>query len=117
MCRSGRGGPRTLSRTTDSNLDCAFVETALVFLVPKIGWVRAPLGPLVCPPAFALATSLYVIKDQSFTFLDHKRFGYMYAGGSPGPSKSLEQGKTSSFSTNALSRFVSVVQVSWDLCA
>ena len=42
VCRTRRGGPRTLSRTTDANLDCAFVETALVFVVPKIGKPRPP---------------------------------------------------------------------------
>ena len=30
------GGPRTLSRTADANLDCAFVEKP-VFVVPKKG--------------------------------------------------------------------------------
>ena len=44
VCCSRRRGPRTLSRTTDTNLDCAFVENALV---PKIGFV---LGPPVRPP-------------------------------------------------------------------
>ena len=29
VCRARRGGPRTLSLTTDANLDCAFVENAL----------------------------------------------------------------------------------------
>ena len=42
--------PRTRSRTTDANLDCAFVENALVFVVPKIGRTRAPFGPLYDPP-------------------------------------------------------------------
>ena len=37
MRRSRRGGPRTLLTTTDANLDCAFVENPLVFIVPKIG--------------------------------------------------------------------------------
>ena len=35
MCRARRGGPRTPSRTTDANLDCTFVENALVFVAPK----------------------------------------------------------------------------------
>ena len=34
MCRAGSGGPSTLSRTTDANLDCAFVENALFSLIP-----------------------------------------------------------------------------------
>ena len=36
-----RGGPRTPSGTTDSNLDCAFVDNAIVFVVLKNG---GPLG-------------------------------------------------------------------------
>ena len=32
VCRARRGGPRTLSRTTLANLDCAFVENTLVFI-------------------------------------------------------------------------------------
>ena len=30
-------------RPTDTNIDCGFVENALVFVVPKIGWAQAPL--------------------------------------------------------------------------
>ena len=30
-------GVEVLSRTSDANLDCAFVENALVFIVPKLG--------------------------------------------------------------------------------
>ena len=38
MYRARCGGPRTPSRTTDVNLDCAFVEkNAPFFLVTKIG--------------------------------------------------------------------------------
>ena len=44
MCRARRGGPRTPSRPTYANLDCAFVENALIFVVLKIGRARAPLG-------------------------------------------------------------------------
>ena len=36
---------RTASRTTEANFDCAFVENALVFVVPDIGRARAPLNP------------------------------------------------------------------------
>ena len=32
-----RIGPRTQSRTTDTNLDCVFIENGLVFVVPNIG--------------------------------------------------------------------------------
>ena len=35
---------RTLSRTANANIDCVFVENALVFVVPKTGWARAPLA-------------------------------------------------------------------------
>ena len=35
MWRARRGGPRTPSRTTDANLDGAFVENPLLILVPK----------------------------------------------------------------------------------
>ena len=45
VCCTRRGGPRTPSRTTDSNLDRAFVENTLVFVVPKSGGARPPLGP------------------------------------------------------------------------
>ena len=40
VCRTRKegGGPRGPSRTTDANLDCAFVGNALVFVVQKIGW-------------------------------------------------------------------------------
>ena len=49
MCYDRRGGPRTLSKTADANLDCAFVESALVFVVLKIGKDKAPPFPL--PPS------------------------------------------------------------------
>ena len=32
--RARRGGPRTLSTTADTNLDCAFVENALFYINP-----------------------------------------------------------------------------------
>ena len=41
MWGARHGGPRTPTRTTDANLDCAFVENALVFVAPKIGRARA----------------------------------------------------------------------------
>ena len=37
MCCAKRRGPRTPSRTPIVNLDCAFVENALLFVVPKLG--------------------------------------------------------------------------------
>ena len=47
MCRARRGGPTTLSRTADANLDCAFVENALLFAALKI---RRAWPPLSAPP-------------------------------------------------------------------
>ena len=48
MWHARRGGPRTQSRTTDANLDCPFVENALLFVALKIGWSQAPsVSPLV----------------------------------------------------------------------
>ena len=44
VCRARRGGARTLLRTTDAKLDYAFVENALVFVYPRIGWTKAPLS-------------------------------------------------------------------------
>ena len=37
MCPARPGCPRTPSRTTDVNLDCAFVENVLVLVVLNIG--------------------------------------------------------------------------------
>ena len=34
--RARRGGPRTLSTTTDANLDCAFIENALLYTDPRL---------------------------------------------------------------------------------
>ena len=41
--------PRTRSRTTDTNLDCASVENVVLFLGLKIGRAWAPLTPLSAP--------------------------------------------------------------------
>ena len=54
MCRARRRGPRTPTRTTDANLDCAFVENTIVFVVQKIGRARAPFGPPWVPDIVAL---------------------------------------------------------------
>ena len=40
--RARLGGPRTPLRTTDANLNCAFVEKALLFIVSNIG--KAQMG-------------------------------------------------------------------------
>ena len=42
-----RGGPRTPLGTTDPNLECAFVENAIVFVIPKIG--TPPGLPITTP--------------------------------------------------------------------
>ena len=41
--RARHGGPRTSSRTIEANLDCAFVESARVFVVKN--WRAWPLRP------------------------------------------------------------------------
>ena len=46
VCRARCGGPRTPSRTTDANLDSAFVKNAFVLNVLKVWGARAPMGPL-----------------------------------------------------------------------
>ena len=65
-----RGGPKTPSRTTDANLDCAFVENALVFVVLNIGGAQAPPGP-PCPLPL-VGNECYVcwflIPQKLFTF-------------------------------------------------
>ena len=38
--RARRGGPRTSYRTTDANLDCAFVENALIYTDPQMSKVN-----------------------------------------------------------------------------
>ena len=44
MWRGSRGVHRTLSKSADANLDCAFVENALLFVVLKFGRALAPLS-------------------------------------------------------------------------
>ena len=48
--RARRGGLRTPSTATDANLDCAFDENALPFVVLKFGGARAPIGLSVTLP-------------------------------------------------------------------
>ena len=38
-------GPRTLLRTTEAKLGCAFAENTLIFFVPKRRLAFTPLGP------------------------------------------------------------------------
>ena len=66
VCRAMRGGPRTPSRTSDANLDSAFVESALVFVVPKIGGARALIGPPFTTPLFE-----YVLKKSKPALTPH----------------------------------------------
>ena len=42
VCGARRKYPKTLSRTADANLDRAFVENALFYVVPKLGEGKAP---------------------------------------------------------------------------
>ena len=56
VCRARCKGPRTLSRTIDENLDCVFVENALVFLVPNIGRAWASQLPLNDAPVSSYLT-------------------------------------------------------------
>ena len=59
LCRARRGRPRTLSRTTDANLDWAFVEKALLFVVPKVGRARVPLMTPLTTPCFRITKSFH----------------------------------------------------------
>ena len=52
---ASRGGSRTPSRTIDANLDWAFVEKALLFIVPKIGRSLASWPPFMTPLPIPLA--------------------------------------------------------------
>ena len=65
MCRARRVEPRTASRTTYANLDCAFVENALVFAVLKIG--VPPLIKIFCVRELAtwLALRSSILADSS----------------------------------------------------
>ena len=47
--RARRGGPRTPSRTSNANLDSAFVENALVYVVAKNGGAL-PLDNVITKP-------------------------------------------------------------------
>ena len=54
-----RGGPRTAPRTTDANLDCAFVEKVLVFVALKFG------RPLMSTPPLAVIIICFFKIDPS----------------------------------------------------
>ena len=79
MCRGRRAGPRT----TDTNLDCAFVENALVFVVPKMGVARAPLPlpPFTTPMLvgmfhemkFGGKNTFYIDSDHTFGNKNQRR--------------------------------------------
>ena len=61
MRRAWRGGPRTLLKTIDANIDCAFVENAIVFSVPNIWRGCAPLVPPLTTPLVAVQDCALVI--------------------------------------------------------
>ena len=42
VCCAMREGPRTLSKTSDADLDCAFEENALVFVDPNSRGTQSP---------------------------------------------------------------------------
>ena len=62
MWRARRGGPRTPSKTTDANLDCAFVENALYFTDP-LEFTKKPEGPKIIPTIFLAAATLSAVKN------------------------------------------------------
>ena len=43
-----RGGPKTLSRITDANLDCVLVKNTIVFIEPKNGRVLLTIQNYCC---------------------------------------------------------------------
>ena len=49
-CQARHGGPKTPSITNFANLDCVFIENALLLVVPKIERPHAPLGLPFTPP-------------------------------------------------------------------
>ena len=61
VCLAKRPGPRTPSRTTDTNLDCALVENALVLGCSKYWGAWASLGPPVRSPSARNMTTLRVL--------------------------------------------------------
>ena len=60
MCCARRGGPRTPSRTIDANHDSAFVDNAIVFVVPNIGGSH----PLTTPLKLSMVSTLFVIAGE-----------------------------------------------------
>ena len=54
-------GPMATSKTTNANLDDAFIENALVKVVPKIGRPGPPLGRPVSDPLDRLSCSSLIV--------------------------------------------------------
>ena len=59
VCWAVHEGPRTRSKTSDADLDCAFEENALVFVVPNS---RGGSGPL--DPFYHLFTCFFVVPNN-----------------------------------------------------
>ena len=59
MCLARRRGPSTSSRTTDGNLDCAFVEKALLYVALKIGnWTDFWHAFFICDSEYSFETKV-----------------------------------------------------------
>ena len=59
---AGRKGLRKLSKTTDANLDCTFVENAVYFTDP-LEFTKKPGGPKIIPTIFLAAATLSAVKN------------------------------------------------------
>ena len=72
VCRATCGGPKTPSRTSDTNLDCLFDGNAHLFDAANIGRARPPLQPL-CD--FVTKTNVIFLTVSCFivTFFVFKR--------------------------------------------
>ena len=79
-----RWGLKTLSRTTDENLNFAIVERALVLIVPKIWGASAPFRPSITTPLkkLVIATDL-----QLFYWSRWARWWRVWAQPRPNGSK------------------------------
>ena len=64
MWSARHGGPRTLSRSIDANLDCAFVENELLYVALKMG--RPPPGYLLWYTILLISLSLRYLTTQRF---------------------------------------------------
>ena len=73
VCCAKRGGPRTTLKTTDANLDCAFVENALYFTDP-LEFTKKPEGPKIIPIFFMAAATLSAVKNIVVIIFGHPGF-------------------------------------------